>query len=94
MTAKRFPRHIDKPQRLLLWQADEIVPAFFLFGLGIMLNQIVLFTVAAMASVWFFRKFRNAKPDGYLFHALYWYGFAPLSARQAINPFLRRVLPS
>jgi conjugal transfer pilus assembly protein TraL len=91
---RSLPRHLDMPQRILVFQVDELVPAAVFFMIGLGTGHIVKCVLIAMFSIWLMRRFRDTRPDGYLYHFLYWYGFAPASCRQTLNPFLRRVLPS
>ena len=93
MEPTTLPRFIDQPQTLLFWSADEIVPFSVLFAVGIATNHLLIFMLLGFGASYYLRRFRDSRPDGYLFHALYWYGFAPIKGRCAINPFHRRVLP-
>ena len=89
-----LPRRIDDKPRMLFWTADEAVPFLVLTVVGMAINQLMLCILLGLAASWLFRKYRDRHPDGYLLHALYWYGVLPLRARCLINPFLRRILPS
>lgn len=94
MESRPFPQHLDKPQRFLLWQVDEVVPAFILVSIGIAVEQITLSLIISGFSIWLLRRHRHSKPNGYLAHRAYWYGLVPLKGRQALNPFHRRIFPS
>lgn len=94
MQIRPLPRHLDMPQRILIFQVDELVPAAVFFMIGLGTGHVIKMIILALASVWVMRRFRDTQPDGYLYHWLYWYGFAPARCRQTLNPFLRRILPS
>ena len=89
-----LPRRIDDKPRLLFWTADEAVPFALLFMVGMVIGQFILCIVLGLGASWLFRKYRDRHPDGYVLHALYWYGVMPLRGRCLVNPFHRRILPS
>ena len=93
MQPRTLPRHLDQPQRILIFQADELMPAVILFTIGIAMGHLGKFMLLGAASIWLMRRFRHTKPDGFVIHALYWYGL-PVPFRTTLNPFLRRVLPA
>ena len=72
---------------------DRLVPFALLFSIGLLSETLPICLLLGLASTYFFRRFRNARPDGYLMHALYWTGLMPIKARCAINPYIRRVVP-
>jgi len=42
--------------------------------------------------VYFFRRYKDNQPEGFLLHLAYWVG-APMRGRCLIPSYLRRVLP-
>lgn len=88
-----LPRHLDDPQRLFLWQADEVIPFTAVLGVGMFTRTLGISLVVAIALLMLLRRYRDARPDGYLLHMLYWYGIWPVKGHTFINPFQRRVLP-
>lgn len=88
-----LPRHVDDQQMIFLWKSDEFLPCFLLLCLGVMAGYMLTGLGVGIALMMILRRFRDSRPDGYLLHALYWYGLFPIKARSFINPFERRVLP-
>jgi len=93
MEPVRLPTHVDEPHQFLMWSADEIIPLLSLFVMGVLFEQILLFTLCGLVLTSVYKKYKNSKPDGYLLHFLYWYGLMPSKARCFVNPFIRRFLP-
>lgn len=89
----KVPTYADEPPHFLLWSADEIIPLIFGFGMGIILNKIVVLTVAGFLISHFYKKFRDQHSDGYLFHLFYWYGFGFTRSKSFINPFIKILFP-
>ena len=88
-----IPQRIDEPVHVLLWQVDEIAP----IAIGLMIGMFIGAPLILMGVGWvmtsFYRRFRDAKPDGFALHYLYWHGFMPTRSRTAPNPFTRQYLP-
>lgn len=85
-----IPQYVDDPPNLLFWQVDEIAPIGIGLVLGMFLDQAGLCTLAGIALTRVYRKFRDARPDGFLAHALYWYSGLS-GAKKAVtfpNPFI------
>lgn len=90
----KIPRYIDDPPHLLLWSADEVAPIGLGLVLGIFADQLAVFSAIGFAASYIYRRFRDGRPDGFLFHWLYWYGFWPGRGGTVMrNPFERRYLP-
>jgi conjugal transfer pilus assembly protein TraL len=89
----RLPRQLNKPKQFLFWTIDEMVPFSLFFLAGIASGHFFKCLILGVISTVFFRRYRDSKPDGFLLHALYWYGFMPLGGKRVLNPFHRRVLP-
>lgn len=93
MKETRIPTLADLPPRLLLWSADDIMPVVIGFCLGILFNQIVIFTVLGFVAVHFYKKFRDMHADGFVFHLAYWYGCSFFKSQSLINPWVKRLIP-
>ncbi|MCK9172182.1 MAG: type IV conjugative transfer system protein TraL [Desulfuromonas thiophila] len=93
MDPLRLPTYVDEPHQFLLWSADEIIPLLTLFVLGVMFEQICIFTFVGFLLTSFYKKYKNSRPDGFLLHGLYWAGLLPARARCFVNPFIRRFFP-
>jgi conjugal transfer pilus assembly protein TraL len=87
------PKHIDDPVTLLVWSADEFVPAAFLMMLGMLIGQLLIMLVLSVIVLKAYRRFRDNRPDGYALHAAYWIGMLPSQAITIPNPFIREFYP-
>ncbi|WP_170113355.1 type IV conjugative transfer system protein TraL [Ahniella affigens] len=94
MSDHRIPTLVDVPTQFLFLRADEAAPALCLIGAGIAFNFLIMSLVAAIALVLLTRKYRNARPDGYLLHMLWWYGFGGGRGRFARRSFVRAIFPA
>jgi conjugal transfer pilus assembly protein TraL len=90
---KAMPRSLDDPDQMLLWSVDELVPVAVCFGLGITMHQMTAAVVGIFVFLKVYRRFRNGRPNGYMQHIMYWYGFAGNETVTIRNPFIRRFLP-
>lgn len=93
MEPLKLPTHVDEPQMVFFWSADEIVPALIIFTLGFLAQQALLFSLIALASAKLFRRYRDSHPDGFLLHFVYWCGFLGERGLTIRNPYRRRYLP-
>jgi conjugal transfer pilus assembly protein TraL len=88
-----IPKHIDDPVTLLVWSADEFVPAAFLMMLGMLIGQLLIMLILSVIVIKAYRRFRDNRPDGYALHAAYWIGMLPSKAITIPNPFIREFYP-
>jgi conjugal transfer pilus assembly protein TraL len=86
--AQQIPTEIDISETILFWSADEFFPAVTLFVLGFMIDQILLGIFAGWAVAKLMRKYKDLRPDGFLFHAIYWYGFTGEKGHTIRNPYI------
>lgn len=93
MQELRFPTYASQSARLLIWTPDQVIPAATMFGVGIVTGMLTYTVPVGLLLSWAYTKYSAGKPDGYLIHKAYWLGLYSISARSAINPFLRKVLP-
>lgn len=93
MKAEMIPRHIDDPLHVLFWSIDEVAP----IGLGLVIGMFIGSPLLLAGIGWvfstFYRRFRDAKPDGFALHFLYWQGLMPARGKTAPNPFIRSFRP-
>jgi conjugal transfer pilus assembly protein TraL len=91
----KIPRYIDANQVILFrWTFDELAIFGTFFIIGIITGHPTIGMGIGMVAVRSFSRYRNTKPDGFLLHVMYWWGFVPLKNRSALNAFHRRILPS
>lgn len=88
-----IPNTIDDPPHFLLWSMDELTPIIVGLSIGMMIGKAFIFTSIGLAVTYLYRKYRDGRPDGYLMHMLYWYGFWPSRSKLIPNPFSRKYLP-
>lgn len=93
MSPIKIPQRIDDPPHLLIWSADEFIPMMLGLVFGIAVGKAAIFCFIGFLVTRSYRKFRDNSPDGYMLHALYYWGFLPPKARSMINPYIRRLLP-
>lgn len=84
-----IPQYIDDPVQILVWSADELIPVCSMMAVGMALERLTLFLVIAFVVLKYYRRFRDGKPDGVLYHSMYWYGIMPTRGFSVRNPFER-----
>ncbi len=88
-----IPHYVDDPPHVLLWSAEELAPVAMGLAVGMVVGQAFLLTVLGLTVAKVYRKFSDGRPDGFMWHSLYWFGFTPLTAKSIPNPYIRRFLP-
>lgn len=88
-----LPRGVDDTHQILFWSIDELLPMFALMAVGVLSDQLTLCLLLGVVAVRLLRKYRDNRPDGYLYHVLYWVGLAPVKGYSLINPYRRRFFP-
>tara|TARA_R110001583_G_scaffold118370_2_gene269721 strand:+ start:1038 stop:1322 length:285 start_codon:yes stop_codon:yes gene_type:complete len=89
----QIPRKVDDPPHFLLWSADELAPIIIGLAIGMMFGVAFMMTVCGFVVTHFYKKFKDGHPDGFMLHALYWYGFMPGRGKSVRNPYSRLYLP-
>lgn len=82
-----FPNEIDKPDRVLMWSIDEIIPVVMIFGVGIVMQKLLYAIVAIIFFQKFYRRFQEGSSDGYMYHFLWWKGIDQTSSNNLRNPY-------
>jgi len=88
-----LPRGLDDAHQILLASTEEMVPFFGMLIAGVLLEQLLICLLLSFLLIKLFRRFRDNRPDGYLYHRLYWFGLMPLKGYSVINPYRRLFLP-
>lgn len=88
-----IPRQVDDPPHVLLWSAEELAPVAFGLAIGMVTGKALVFSLLGLLIAKVYRRFSDGHPDGFLLHALYWFGFIPSRSRTMPNPYARRYLP-
>jgi len=83
------PRFVDDPPPFLIFSAEQAVPFMACLFVGFMMKELLLMSVIGIGVAWVYARFLYSKPDGYLYHAMYWYGIYPGKGRLFLNPFRR-----
>ncbi|WNL48400.1 type IV conjugative transfer system protein TraL (plasmid) [Dyella sp. BiH032] len=96
MQRVQIPRHVDAPQRFLLWTVDQAIPFLIIVGLGIFLKMLFVSICVGIAVSWYFNRYRESRADAFLKHMFWWYGMSSVksSVRSVVNPFMRRIFPA
>lgn len=90
MKATRLPSKIDEPHQVLLWSTDELVPMVAMICIGMVMEQLMVSIAIGLLLSNLLRRYKDSRPDGYLYHLLYWAGLLQDRGRIWINPFRRR----
>ena len=93
MQITEIPTHVDDPQHLLLWSADEAIPIILGLVFGMVIQKALLCLLAGIAVTHQYRKFRDTHPDGYFRHLLYDWGLYFSPAKSLRNPFITHYIP-
>lgn len=94
MKPLRMPRDLDDQMYVLFWSADELLPGFAIFIVGVLINQKLLCLLLALGVTKLFRRLKEGNPDGFLLHAAYWYGLIGSGRSYSMpNPFIREFVP-
>lgn len=104
MNSNFFPRYIDRPRLIGIFEIDEFFLAFFimvailasslLFPKFESLYVMLLAISFGLLSAVFYSKFKKNRPDGYTIQKLYRKGiFSPNDNKKALllNPYLRKM---
>lgn len=99
-----FPRFIDRPRLIGIFEMDEFFLAFFIMILILALSLLfpstgslsvmLVAVVSGVSSAYFYSKFKKNRADGYTLQKLYRSGFySPKDNKKALilNPYLRRI---
>ncbi len=93
MKPVRIPQRVDEPPHLALWSADELMPMVIGLVVGMLIGKAFICTCIGFGLTYWYRRYREAHPDGYFVHLLYWVGIPITRSKTFINPFIRRLLP-
>jgi conjugal transfer pilus assembly protein TraL len=93
VTPIRMPRYCDDGMMFMMWSADELLPGFAIFLLGVMINQKIICLVVAIVATKMFRRMKEGNPDGFLLHSLYWIGLVDSKRVKSMpSPFVREYI--
>ncbi len=67
----RFPRSLDKPMLVLMWELDEFVLFVIPSIISLFFKELVVGIVAGFILMKLYAKYKEGKPNNYLFH-LFW----------------------
>ena len=93
MEITKIPTHVDDPQHLLLWSADEVVPILVGLIFGMIIQKALICLLIGLVVTHQYRKFRDNHPDGYLKHVFYHWGLYWCNAKSMRNPFIKHYIP-
>jgi type IV conjugative transfer system protein TraL len=74
MKAPFLPQNLDDQMMILMWSADELLPGFAVFLVGIFFDQRLLGLAAAIIITKIYKRSKEGSHDGHLVHFCYYYG--------------------
>jgi len=87
----KLPQRIDEPPLFMFWRIDDLAPVMVLGAIGIIFEHMILAILIGAILVRFTKRYREAKPEGYLLHWFYWMGFikGPRCSQSMVNSYAR-----
>lgn len=92
-TRVQIPRTIDDLPYLLIWRLDDFMPPIACLLLGYAIGFPLPALLLGFGASFLYQRYRDGKPEGYVLHALYWYGLFIPRNRSFPNPFIRVLEP-
>jgi conjugal transfer pilus assembly protein TraL len=89
MASHRIPRTIDDMPYAFIWRMDEFAVPIIMMLVGMLLNYAFTALFLGIGLVYFYRKYREGRPNLYVLHLCYWWGFTPLSGHSMLNTWER-----
>jgi conjugal transfer pilus assembly protein TraL len=74
----KIPKYIDDPAQIFFWEIDDVIVFTVFMGIGIIIDMLFIMIMIGVGIVYGIQKMKQVKADGFLMHALYWYGAIPL----------------
>lgn len=74
-----IPRYLDTQQQFFWWEFDEFVVAAGLFGVGIILKQLLVALLLIVLTSKAIKRFKSNNLEGAVQHIVYASGLAPLN---------------
>ncbi len=68
-----IPKTLDAMPRVFLWDFDVAMIFLCGLGVGIVLGQLVVFSLLGLVAATAFSKARSGRHPGFMVHALYWH---------------------
>ena len=81
MNENKLPRYLQAQPQLLNWELDELMFFIPFVGVGIMVNQMPLFSLVGYLVMKFYIRLKNSKQDGYVAHFFYKLGLYNLKGK-------------
>lgn len=81
MEEHKLPRYLHAQPQLLNWEFDEIMVWAPFIGLGMLTNQMLLFTAVGYVVMKFYIRLKTNGQDGYLIHFFYKLGLYNLKGK-------------
>ena len=78
------PQRLDDPPKFLWWDFDVAVLAMGCLVIGIMTNQMLIFSVAGGIVAMSYQKLKAGRSKAFGLHAIYW--FLPVSMGFKVTP--------
>lgn len=91
MADVELPRSIDEMPYVMVWRMDDFMPPIIGLIIGFLTGRPEIFAGLGFALSFFYRKFRQGRPENWVMHALYWWGLLPMRGHSLFNPFEREI---
>lgn len=82
------PRKLDAPAKFLLWDFDQVAAAAAGFGIGIIVNLLLIGALASVVCMWAYVRLKAGRHPRYGLHCLYWH--TPFKTFKRTPPSSRR----
>lgn len=82
------PRKLDAPAKFLLWDFDQVAAAAAGFGIGIIVNSLMIGALASVVCMWAYVRLKAGRHPRYGLHCLYWH--TPFKTFKRTPPSNRR----
>jgi type IV conjugative transfer system protein TraL len=89
----KLPQAADDPPYILFFQLPDVFPVGAAAGVGILLDQLSLCLLIALALLGRYRRFREGKHKAFFTHWLHSVGFGIPRGHVVPEPFVRVFLP-
>jgi type IV conjugative transfer system protein TraL len=71
---KKIPKYIGAQPQFLWWDMTEFLIFMTFFGIGIIIGELLIFTLLGGLLSFLYSKTKDKVVKGYFLHLLYWYG--------------------
>ena len=88
-----LPRSIDDPPYVLLFRLDDLAAAGAVIVAGFVAGQLLPSLAVAALAAWGYQRLRAGRPEGFVQHALWFWGLYPDRGYSFQNAWCREYRP-